>query len=126
MSREKKRVVGKVGFCSNRVLGIKDRNGNDEGGHYVYIRSCKNGKCDVNVITSLETSTGTFNFNKLHKVRQGYLYPIPKGDGNFKQWSAINLDGNIKGISLHSIQSVGQRYFRSRHRFFVGKFTKKK
>ena len=123
---KKKRVVGKVGYCNNKDLGIKNRNGEYDGGHYVYIRSCKNDKCNVNVITSLETPWGAFNADKIKKVKQGYLYPIPKTDGNFSQWSAVNLDGNIKNIPIHKIKSIGAKGFKKRHRFFVGKFTKKK
>lgn len=118
MSREKKRVVGKVGWCSAQTLRM------DEG-HYVYIRTLKDGKCDVNIITSLEDENGKFAFDKLHKVRKGYLYPIPKYDANFSRWSAINLDGNKKNIPLAKIIGIGNKKFKRRHRFFVGKFTKK-
>lgn len=125
MSREKKSVVGKVGYCDNKVLGIKNRQGVYSGGHYVYIRTCKKGKCNVNIITSLEDKRGLYQNMKIHKVKRGYLYPIPKDDTNFTQWSAVNLDGNIKGINLSDIQDIGKKSFKKRHRFFIGKFTKK-
>jgi len=79
----------------------------------------------VNIITSLEDENGKFAFDKLHKVRKGYLYPIPKYDANFSRWSAINLDGNKKNIPLAKIIGIGNKKFKRRHRFFVGKFTKK-
>ena len=123
---KKKYVVGKVGYCDNKDLGIKNRSGGFDGGHYVYIRTLKDGKCDVNIITSLESPFGKAYLDKIGKVKQGFLYPIPKVDGNFSQWSAINLDGNIKGIPVHKIRNIGQKGFKKRHRFFVGKFTKKK
>lgn len=121
-----KKVVGKVGYCDNRTLGIKNKQGNYLGGHYVYIRAAKDGKCDVNVITSLENSVGTFYPDKINKVRNGYLYPIPKKDGDFKQWSAVNLDGNVKNIPITKIQNIGKKGFKDRHKFYVGKFTKEK
>ena len=124
MGREKKGFVGKVGYCTNRVLGIRNHNGGYSGGHYVYIRKYKNGKCDLNVITSLENLNGHYQAEKINKVKRGYLYPIPKKDGNFTQWSAINLDGNVRGIDINDIQDIGKRSFKKRHRFFVGKFTK--
>lgn len=126
MSREKKSVVGKVGYCDNKVLNIRNKTGGFSGGHYVYIRTCRNGKCDVNIITSLEDKRGIYQDIKIDKVKRGYLYPIPKSDGNFSQWSAVNLDGNIKGVKLSDIQNIGKKGFKKRHRFFVGKFTKKK
>ena len=39
--------------------------------------------------------------------------------------SAVNLDGNIKNIPLSDIKSIGGKSFKRRHKFFVGKFTKK-
>ena len=125
MSREKESVVGKVGYCDNRSLGIKNRNGDYSGGHYVYIRTCKKGKCNVNIITSLESPLGKLYPDKIDKVKRGFLYPIPKNDGNFSRWSAVNLDGNIKNIPVASVRLIGLKGFKKRHRFFVGKFTKK-
>lgn len=123
--KQKKEVVGKVGYCDNRILGIKNRYGTYSGGHYVYIRSYKNGRCNVNVITSIENQKGVYDLKKLSKVKNGLLYPIPKNDSNFSQWSAINLDGNIQSVKLRDIQDIGKKSFKKRHRFFVGKFTKK-
>lgn len=121
-----KKVVGKVGYCDNKTLNMRDKNGNFlQGGHYVYIRAVKGGKCDVNVITSLEDKSGKFEDLKIKKVKAGYLYPIPKEDGSFARWSAINLTGNKKDIPLEKIQGIGQKTFKTRHKFFVGKFTKK-
>lgn len=120
-----KNYVGKIGYCDNKVLGIRDKNGKIlKGGHYVYIREQNGSKCDVNVITSLEDKNGNFKLRKLDKVRKGYVYPIPKDDADFSQWSAINLDGNITNINLASIKNIGSKSIKRRHKFFVGKFTK--
>ncbi len=125
MSKFKKKLIGQIGFCENSKLGIKDKNGSFKGGHYVFIREVTDdGKCNVNVITSLENKQGEYQIKKLGKVKNGYLYPIPKGDADFSQWSAINLDGNINGIKVSDIKQIGFRKIKKRHRFFVGKFTK--
>ena len=126
MSRYKKTNVGKIGYCDNKTLGIKGADGKIlNGGHYVYIREVKGGKCNVNVITSLEDKYGNFNNFKLGKVKRGYLYPIPKNDIDLPRWSAVNLDGNINDIKVSDIKNIGSKKIKTRHKFFVGKFTKK-
>lgn len=126
MSRYKKTTVGKVGYCDNRTLGIKSTDGKPlKGGHYVYIREVNGDKCNVNVITSLEDRNGIYDLRKVGKVKYGYLYPIPKGEADFTRWSAINLDGNIKNIPIARIRDIGKKKIKRRHKFFVGKFTKK-
>lgn len=122
----KKKYLGKIGYCDNSVLGITNKAGKPiNGGHYVYIREINGNMCNVNVITSLENKQGSFDNFKIGKVKRGYLYPVPKDDANFSQWSAVNLDGNINGVPLSKITNVGLRNMKSRHKFFVGKFTKK-
>lgn len=126
MSKYKKDIVGKIGYCDNAALGIKDKYGKPaKGGHYVYIREIHGGKCNVNVITSLEDKRGNFDNFKLGKVKRGYLYPVPKDDANFTQWSAVNLDGNINNVPLNKVTNIGSRKMKNRHRFIVGKFTKR-
>lgn len=126
MSNKKKQYVGKIGYCDNRTLGIKGADGKPlSGGHYVYIREKNGNKCNINVITSLEDKNNRYKFDKLSKVKRGYLYPIPKNEADFTQWSAINLDGNIKNIPISRIHSIGEKKIKSRHKFFVGKFTRK-
>lgn len=126
MSKRKKQLVGKIGYCDNRTLGIKDERGKPlRGGHYVYIREMHGAnRCNVNVITSLENKSGYYDFDKLGKVKRGYLYPVPKADANFARWSAVNLDGNIKGVKITDIQNIGLKSMKRRHRWFVGKFHK--
>ena len=126
MSRYKKTNVGKIGYCDNKTLGIKGADGRPlNGGHYVYIREVTGSKCNVNVITSLEDKYGNFNNFKLGKVKRGYLYPIPKNDTDLPRWSAVNLDGNINSVKVSDIKNIGSKKIKSRHKFFVGKFTKK-
>lgn len=126
MSNKKKQYVGKIGYCDNRTLGIKGADGKPlNGGHYVYIREKNSDRCNINVITSLEDKNNRYKFDKLSKVKRGYLYPIPKNEADFTQWSAINLDGNIKNIPISRIHSIGEKKIKSRHKFFVGKFTRK-
>lgn len=122
------RAVGKIGYCDNATLGITDKYGKPiKGGHYVFIRELDGtGKCNVNIVTSLENKNGDFDNFKLGKLKRGYLYPVPKPDADFKQWSAINLDGNINGIAVSKIKNIGKVKMRKRHRFFVSKFTKRK
>ena len=127
MSGFRHRYVGKIGYCSNAVLGMKGADGKPlKGGHYVYIREVSGSRCNVNVITSLEDKNGWFQIDKLHKVRRGYLYPIPKDDADFPRWSAVNLDGNVNNVKISDIKSVGAKSMKKRHRFFVGRYTKKK
>lgn len=126
MSNKKKQYVGKIGYCDNKTLGIKGADGKPlNGGHYVYIREKNGDRCNINVITSLEDKNNRYKFDKLSKVKRGYLYPIPKNEADFTQWSAINLDGNIKNIPISRIHSIGEKKIKSRHKFFVGKFTRK-
>ena len=126
MGNKKKQYVGKIGYCDNRTLGIKGADGKPlNGGHYVYIREKNGDKCNINVITSLEYQNGNYNAKKIRKVRDGKIYAIPKSDADFSRWSAINLDGNIKDIPISRIRDIGSKKIKSRHKFFVGKFTKK-
>lgn len=67
-----KKIKGKIGFCDNATLGIKDLNGNPlNGGHYVYIREINGNKCNVNVITSLEYANGNYNAKNYEKFATG-------------------------------------------------------
>lgn len=126
MSRHKKTYVGKIGFCDNSVLGLTGADGKIlKGGHYVYIREMNGGKCNVNVITSLENKYGVYDLRKISKVKHGYLYPIPKNDANFTQWSAVNLDGNVNGVAISDIKHIGIKKMKRRHCWYAGKFTKK-
>lgn len=126
MSKTKRQYVGKVGYCNNKVLGIKDKTGKTlKGGHYVYIREFSGDKCNVNVITSIEDNKGNYSHSKIEKIKKGYIYPIPYKDANFNRWSAINLNGNTKNIKLSNVKKIGIKEIKKRHRWFVGKFAKK-
>lgn len=125
MSKRKQSLVGKIGFCLNRDLGLKDRNGNFlSGGHYVYIRQVNGNRCNVHTITSLEDN-GEYDTDKIRKVRAGFLYPVPKKDANFPKWSAVNLDGNIQPVETSKIKDIGSKSINKRHHSVVNKFAKK-
>lgn len=111
-----KKLKGKIGFIDNRDLRIPKN-----GGHYAYIRSYDNGRCDVNLITSLDDGKN-FQSSKIQKVRKGYIYPIPKGDANFSKWSGVDLTV-FRGVPVTKIL-LTKKYIKKRHRFFVGKFGK--
>lgn len=108
-----------IGFCDNKDLRIKK-----SGGHYVYIDDVRNGKAKVHVITSLESQNHVFDSNRIRKVREGYLYPIPRKDANFKQWSAINLS-TIQNVPAKKIKP-SSRFIRKRHRSIFRFYTQKK
>jgi hypothetical protein len=117
MSRLKKSLAGKVGYCDNAALGIPK-----PGGHYVYIREFNGNTCDVNVVTSLEKD-GRFRLNRVDKVKKGYVYPIPVRDANFTRWSGVT-DNPIKNVPVSKIQDIGKKKIKRRHRFFIGKYLK--
>jgi hypothetical protein len=117
MSRKKKMLVGNIGYCENKDLGI-----NKPGGHYVYIRGLNGNKCDVNVVTSLEDSNG-LNEKRLLQVRKGNVYPIPVNDSNFSRWSGIG-NNSIKDVGVVNIKKIGNKKIKRRHKFFIGKFIK--
>lgn len=126
MSRQKKTYVGKIGFCKNADLGLKDKDGKPlKGGHYVYIREMNGNKCKVNVITSLEDRNEQLYRDKVNKVKRGFLYPIPKYDADFTLWSAVNLDGNVTNVKVSDIKDIGKKKMKQRHSWFVGKYSKK-
>ena len=119
MSKDKKRYVGKIGYCSNKDLPTLRHL---PKGHYVYIRKIyPDGTCDVNTITSLEDKHGNFNPQRLYYVRHGDTYPIPKGDINLPLWSGVRRDV-ITGVKLSDIRYVGFVGMKRRHKFFIGKF----
>ena len=120
-----KKLTGKIGYCDNHNLRLKDKQGRYiPGGHYVYIREDnKNGTCNVNVVTSLEELSGRYSLNKLKQVRNGNIYVIPKNDANFSRWSGISHNA-INNIATTTIQDIGKKKIRHRHKFFVNKFMK--
>lgn len=115
------KLKGKIAYCDNKNLpGLKHL----KGGHYVYIREVdKNGKCSVNIVTSLENDNKDLQLNKIKQVRKGNTYPIPKIDGTFTKWSGINKNP-IKNVNVENLIDVGKKQIKRRHHFFIGKFLK--
>lgn len=122
-TRANKPYVGKIAYCTNQALGLRDKQGKLlTGGHYVYIRSVKGNKCDVNVVTSLEGKRDSFHQKKISNVAKGYTYPIPRHDATFKLWSGIT--NNVITVNLSDLQDIGKKSIKRRHHFFVRKFIK--
>ena len=116
-----KDLKGKIAYCDNKNLpGLRHL----KGGHYVYIRDInKNGKCSVNIITSLENKDRTFQMKKIDQVRKGNTYSIPKYDSKFTQWSGVNKTP-IYNVEVNKLMDVGKKQIKRRHHFFIGKFLK--
>lgn len=123
-AKEKKFYVGKIAFCTNAVLGLKDKKGEIlPGGHYVYIRSFDGDVCDVNIVTSLERKRFDYTPRKITNVSYGNTYPIPRNDANFTKWSGINHDV-IRGIKIGDLQDIGNKSIKKRHHYYIRKFLK--
>jgi hypothetical protein len=124
MEKANRDNVGKIAFCSNTVLGLKDKNGkNIPGGHYVFIRSVHGKTCDVNVITSLEKKINIYDLKKIRNVSLGNTYPIPLGDANFTKWSGVNHN-SIRGVAITDLQDTGKRWIDARHHAYIKKYMK--
>ena len=112
-------LKGKIGYCDNINLNI-----NKPKGHYVYINKVhRNGTCDVNVITSLESKPLEYKNKKIRHIRYGDTYPIPIKDGNFHLWSGVNLE-TIKNVKISDIKSLGIKNIKIKHKNFINKNSK--
>lgn len=116
--------VGKIGYCTNKVLGIlQDNEQRKNDGHYVYISKVnKNGTCNVNIITSLEKKQYDFYNNRLKYVRDKKTYAIPHKDANFSKWSGI--EKQTFNISTSNITDVGRHEISSEHIAILKRFLK--
>ena len=114
----KSKYNGKIGYVKNKDLGIAILSHN---GHYVYINKDNGSTCDVNVVTSLEDKFGKLDRHKIKKVKQGYVYPIPKKDSNFTRWSGVILKP-IKNIDKNKIIDLNYKKIKQRYKWFIGKF----
>lgn len=110
------RHIGKIGWCSKETLGLLK-------GHYVFIRRVKNGKCDVNTFTSLETNNGLYKLDKIDYVKNGNIYPIPKKDITLSKYSGVD-SRVIKNIPLVQIQNIGLNKLKRRHHHYIQKYVK--
>ncbi len=116
-NKDKRKYVGKIGYCDNKDLGISHT-----GGHYVYINKydSKRNLYKVNIVTSLEDKKSEFSNSKLNNVKKGYTYPIPKKDADFALWSGVT--NNPKFVHISKIKTIGSKRIKNRHKFFLGKF----
>lgn len=117
-----RKIRGQIGYADNKdIPGLEHL----PKGHYVYISRINNdtGLCDVNIITSLVDDKNNFDSKKLKYVKRGSTYSIPYYDSNFPKWSGVKLEIK-KGVKLSSIREIGQKKIKSRHKWFIGKYSK--
>ncbi len=110
------RNVGKIGWCSAETLGL-------DVWHYVYIRKVKNGKCEVNTLSSIEDSRGRIEIPKVRYIEKGILYPIPSKDTNAPRFSGIDKRV-IKNIDIRDIKQKGSIKIKGRHKHYINKYMK--
>ena len=115
------KIKGKIGYVENKNLkGLEHLS----GGHYVYINEDnKDGTCNVNVVTSLESGKEQYSLHKLRHVRKGNTYPIPFYDANFSKWSGITRK-SINNVLVADIKDIGKKKIKRRHKFYIGKYMK--
>lgn len=116
------KIKGKIGYCDNRDLQLRDRHGNIlTGGHYVYIRKYyKNtGTCVVSTCTSLEDNYGNIKTQKMKLLRDGKTYPVPKKDSNFPKWTGVNK--TVIYVNKSKISRVNKKRIKKRHKLIIGK-----
>lgn len=114
--KQTNRHVGKIGYASSKTLGLPK-------GHYVYIRSCNNGKCSVNTLTSLERHNRKIKQDKIRHIKQGNIYAIPSSDTNLRLFSGIDKRV-IKNVDINDIVDKDKHYIRSRHKHYINRFMK--
>lgn len=119
-----KKIVNKIGYIDNKYLPTLR---NVKGGHYVYIREYdkKTKKCVVNTITSLEDKKRKLKKQRIHEVKLGNIYSVPRKDIGLPLWSGISANP-IKNVDVSKIKEIGKVKMRKRHFFFIGKFMGKK
>lgn len=122
--KSKDKLVGKIGVCKNKDLGIKKI---PDGIHYVYIRKVNNDNtCDVNTFTQLTKhyNNDIFDYEKMYRVRKGDTYLIPDKDVTLPNLSGVTKDV-IKNVPIDKIHNVGCHSIKKRHHFYIKKFMKK-
>lgn len=119
-----KKIVNKIGYIDNKHLPTLRK---VKGGHYVYIREYdkKTKKCVVNTITSLEDKNCNIKKRRMHEVKLGNVYSVPKKDIGLPLWSGISANP-IRNVDVSKIKGIGKVKIKKRHFFFIGKFMGKK
>lgn len=116
-TKKEKSLVGKIGWCDAKVLGLKK-------GHYVFIRRVYGDKCSVNTFSSIKKKNGKYNFTKLDEVETGVLYSVPTTDLSLPRFSGVH-NNVLRNIPLKSIEDIGKYSLRKRHHHYIQKHVKK-
>ena len=117
MCFKKRKNVGKVGWCDAKTLGLSR-------GHFVYIRSIKHDKCDINTFSSIEDKSGKIELPKVDYIKKGLLYAVPTADLTLPRFSGVDKRV-IKNIPLGKIKHIGGRYsIKKRHKWYIKKYLK--
>jgi hypothetical protein len=100
-------VVGKIGFCLDKYLGITRVDNKESTGHFVYIHSIdKNNKCTVSTFISMYNEDGSVKANQIYN---GHTLPIPKYASSFNGFTGLQKQ-KIKNIDVRKIVSIGRWY----------------
>lgn len=107
---------GKIGYCDGTGLGLNR-------GHYVYIRNCINGNCEINTFTSLKDNDGHYEIGKIRRIENGFIYPVPKNDVDLRLFSGVDKR-IIKNVPVNKIRIIKKKRIKSRHKFYINKYMK--
>ena len=116
-TKKEKALVGKVGWCDGKTLGLSK-------GHYVFIRRVYGKKCSVNTFSSIKKKNGKFDYPKLNYIENGTIYPIPTQDLTLPRFSGVQKNV-IKNVPISSVQDIGKHSLKRRHHNYIQKYVKK-
>lgn len=118
------KYVGKIAWCDNHNLRIKDKNGNIiPGGHFVFVRKKnKNKTYSVSTFTSLDDKNGIIIKNKMAQVRNGNIYQLPTNDCNFPRWTGLNKNSIV--VKNNSLTSIKGKKVKRKHYYMFNKHKK--
>lgn len=118
------KYVGKIAWCDNQNLRIKDKSGSIlKGGHYVFVRKKnKNKTYSVSTFTSLEDKNGSINNNQMIQVRKGNIYQFPANDCNFSRWTGLNKNSIV--VKHDSLTLSKSKKIKRKHYYMFNKHKK--
>lgn len=101
-------VVGKIGFCLDKNLGITRVDNKKANGHFVYIHSIdKNNKCVVSTFVSMYGDDGSIKANQIYN---GLVLPIPRyATSSFRAFTGLQKK-TISGVDVFKITAIGKYY----------------